>query len=535
MTQTSGLEGNITQAEAVSGTLSGTGTLDGSLNNTGVLVQGYVLPKATPNTLGGIKVGENLIIDDGKLSADLNNFYNKEEVNSMVSAIPKFTIEVVEKLPTSDISSSTVYLLVSGDETPNLYDEYIYVNEVWEKLGTQKVDISSKAEVEDLETLQNQVDNAFNGEEAMGSIRVEGVKGKNVFNKDTATKTYIASKDDGTIVSSTTGVVSDYINVEGKSKLIVSGTTINFQNGGAFYDNSKTYISGFSSVQMLSGVNIPTNAKYVRVNTTLTDLSTTQVEFNDVATEYTPYKKYGYNSQESMGKIVVDDIECKNLLPIGETESITLCKSYYFDEPLQIGKYFLSVESVTTSGTKGKYVFVFRNSNAQEHYIYLEDGNLKEGFTTAYEFDRVTIYSQEDWVSSQNITTTFNKTMLVKGHTQLPYTKYKKIGGRTDIITGQECPTNEYVNGKRVYVKRIDFGTLPNTTTKSVAHGLTNFTPVRINGIANTWSYYINLPHVSITTTGNIQIGVSATEIEITTGQDRSGFTGIVDIYYTKN
>lgn len=37
-----------------------------------------------------------------------------------------------------------------------------------------------------------------------------------------------------------------------------------------------------------------------------------QINIGTKKLPYIPYKKYGYNSQESMGKIVVDDISCKN-------------------------------------------------------------------------------------------------------------------------------------------------------------------------------------------------------------------------------
>lgn len=60
-----------------------------------------------------------------------------------ISSIPKFAIEVVNSLPTTDISTTTVYLLAnSSSESQNLYDEYIYVSDKWEKLGTQTVDLS---------------------------------------------------------------------------------------------------------------------------------------------------------------------------------------------------------------------------------------------------------------------------------------------------------------------------------------------------------------------------------------------------------
>ena len=77
---------------------------------------------------------------------DLVNYYKKTEtysqaeINNKISAIPKFDIKACEALPDSNISKTTVYLLKSSkEETNNLYDEYIYVNSKWEKLGTQTV------------------------------------------------------------------------------------------------------------------------------------------------------------------------------------------------------------------------------------------------------------------------------------------------------------------------------------------------------------------------------------------------------------
>ena len=82
---------------------------------------------------------------------DLVNYYNKsqtltkDEINALVSAIPKFSIEVVTSLPTSNISDTTVYLVKSGDDDTNLYIEYIRTNGKWEKLGTQTVDLTGYA------------------------------------------------------------------------------------------------------------------------------------------------------------------------------------------------------------------------------------------------------------------------------------------------------------------------------------------------------------------------------------------------------
>lgn len=91
---------------------------------------------------------------------DLTYYYNKTEIdgkittiNNNISKIPKFAIEVVENLPTSNISPTTIYIKkTSTTETGNLYTEYIYVNDVWEELGTQTLDLSGYTTTEALNT-----------------------------------------------------------------------------------------------------------------------------------------------------------------------------------------------------------------------------------------------------------------------------------------------------------------------------------------------------------------------------------------------
>ena len=79
------------------------------------------------------------------------------DIESSISLIPKFSVLVVSELPEDNISTSTIYLVTSGDETNNLYDEYIYITNgeesSWEKLGTQKLDLTNyytEDEVNDL-------------------------------------------------------------------------------------------------------------------------------------------------------------------------------------------------------------------------------------------------------------------------------------------------------------------------------------------------------------------------------------------------
>ena len=86
-----------------------------------------------------------------KAVSDLTNYYTKSdlytstEVDNLISTIPKFKIEVVQSLPTTNISNNTIYLLKSSTTSGNLYTEYIYINSNWEELGTQEVNLSGYA------------------------------------------------------------------------------------------------------------------------------------------------------------------------------------------------------------------------------------------------------------------------------------------------------------------------------------------------------------------------------------------------------
>lgn len=63
----------------------------------------------------------------------------------------------------------------------------------------------------------------------------------------------------------------------------------------------------------------------------------------------------------------------------------------------------------------------------------------------------------------------------------------------TKVITGQEIKTNETIDGKRVYKKRINCGAGPNNGSRSVATGLSNATYVKVEGIVTNGIMYFPL------------------------------------------
>lgn len=61
--------------------------------------------------------------------------------NDVISATTGLTITVVEELPQTG-NAQTIYLVSNDGSGQNIYDEYIYVNNAWEKIGTTDIDLS---------------------------------------------------------------------------------------------------------------------------------------------------------------------------------------------------------------------------------------------------------------------------------------------------------------------------------------------------------------------------------------------------------
>ena len=189
----------------------------------------YELPTASAETLGGVKVGAGLAINEGVLSAtgggtadsvDWSNVQNRptkvsqftndagyltavpseyitetelnakkyltavpseyitetelnakgyktaSEVNTLIAnaidGIQGITYSVVTSLPSTG-EAGVIYLVSNGGSNSNIYDEYIYANNKFEKIGTTDIDLSGYVETTDLvEITNNEIDTIWN-------------------------------------------------------------------------------------------------------------------------------------------------------------------------------------------------------------------------------------------------------------------------------------------------------------------------------------------------------------------------------------
>ena len=131
-----------------------------------------------------------------------------------------------------------------------------------------------------------------------------GNKNKNLFNPYTLIKGYSGQWSDGSLVANANGSISDYIDIEGASK--VTATILTETNGGAshplyFYDADKNYIQISDKLGLLTDkpgqrsktFTVPEGAKYCRfyilTNYSKGNTVWAQIEVGDTFTGYVPY------------------------------------------------------------------------------------------------------------------------------------------------------------------------------------------------------------------------------------------------------
>lgn len=84
-----------------------------------------------------------------------------EEVKSLIGNTKALEFSVVEELPSSG-EKSTIYLVSKSKAENDDYDEYIFVNGKFEKIGTTSVDLSDYVKTSDITSITNEeIDTLF--------------------------------------------------------------------------------------------------------------------------------------------------------------------------------------------------------------------------------------------------------------------------------------------------------------------------------------------------------------------------------------
>lgn len=88
---------------------------------------------------------ENLVIhvtqeDKDLWNASLQNA--KDYAKSLFDQVTNFNIVKCQTLPTENIQTMTIYFLQIDPEQDDLYEEYMYIDNAWEKIGNTRIDLS---------------------------------------------------------------------------------------------------------------------------------------------------------------------------------------------------------------------------------------------------------------------------------------------------------------------------------------------------------------------------------------------------------
>lgn len=150
---------------------------------------------------------------------NLINYYTRTEVNDLIGQITTISFEVVDVLPQTG-EANKIYLVPSTEGQPqNGYDEYIYVNESWEKIGSTDIDLSQYATTE---YVNQQISTAVTGLATEEFVSAQLTQ---------ALQSYVTSE---TFTSA----------IAGKQDVLVSGTNIKTINGQSILGEGNIEIQG---------------------------------------------------------------------------------------------------------------------------------------------------------------------------------------------------------------------------------------------------------------------------------------------------
>lgn len=104
-----------------------------------------------------IKITSNTISAESEIddtSSGNNKTWSSAKIINYITGLGHLTFEIVNELPISDISTSTIYLVLkTTGETSNVYTEYMYINNNWEILGDTSVDLDDYYTSDEVDTL----------------------------------------------------------------------------------------------------------------------------------------------------------------------------------------------------------------------------------------------------------------------------------------------------------------------------------------------------------------------------------------------
>ncbi|MDF9409360.1 siphovirus ReqiPepy6 Gp37-like family protein [Pelotomaculum isophthalicicum JI] len=228
------------------------------------------------------------------------------------------------------------------------------------------------------------------------------------------------------------------------------------------------------------------------------------------------------------GTISVGQYALYNMVP-GDTLYFTSYSGNKFsDQPSENGHVFLTKHNGDNTGYGYQRAMGF----------FISRDTMTFYVISVFVFNNLS--GQANWLNINNepITTTRLANGAVTGVkiADRTITASKISSAFTDYSTTEQNTGRLWIDGKTIYRKHVNLGSLTNTTPKSVAHGITNLsTVVSLTGFATNGTVFLPLPLARYNNFAS-QIGLymDTTNVVVEPGNDRTSYTGYVVIEYTK-
>ena len=199
-----------------------------------------------------------------------SNTYTKTEVDQLIGAISSLKIQVVQTLPTQDIDTSTIYLVPKTASTNDNYDEYIYVSNSWEHIGSTEVDLSNYYTKTETDTLLS----AKADSSSLATVATSGSY-NDLSNKPTIPDELKDLSDDSTHRVVTDTEKSTW---SGKQDALVSGTNIKTINNTSLLGSGNISVGGGTATDVqINGTSIVSSDVANILTNTAYDSSTNKI------------------------------------------------------------------------------------------------------------------------------------------------------------------------------------------------------------------------------------------------------------------
>lgn len=163
--------------------------------------------------------------DKGDIPVKGIDYFTEEEIqeikSNILDQVNQFNVLVVEELPNDNIDEHTIYFVPkTKTEQNDVYDEFIYINNGWEHIGTTEVDLSSYYKKDEIDA------------------KLEAVEGNEVYIGNPAeapNSAKIIVEEDDFVEGSTLGKAEVYVGAEEPT----TGEKVWFRKGKNYLDISK--------------------------------------------------------------------------------------------------------------------------------------------------------------------------------------------------------------------------------------------------------------------------------------------------------